>query len=133
MVRSIISIFIHLAANAVGLIVADLALDDLSVSLSAFLFALALFTVVEVVAGPILAKVARSKVEALQGGVALVTTAVGLIVTTIVVDGFDITGLDTWIAAVVIVWVAALVATLLLPVILIRRGIEARRKPAAGR
>lgn len=133
MVRSIISILIHLAANAVGLIVADVALDDLSVSLSAFLFALALFTVVEVVAGPILAKVARSKVEALQGGVALVTTAVGLIVTTLVVDGFDITGLDTWIAAVVIVWVAALVATLLLPVILIRRGIETRRKPAARR
>lgn len=133
MVRSIISILIHLAANAVGLIVADVALDDLSVSLSAFLFALALFTVVEVVVGPILAKVARSKVEALQGGVALVTTAVGLIVTTLVVDGFDITGLDTWIAAVVIVWVAALVATLLLPVILIKRGIETRRKPAARR
>lgn len=133
MVRLIISIVIHLAANAAGLIVADMVLDDMSLPLSALLFALALFTVVEVLVGPLLSKIARTKVEALRGGVALVTTAVGLIITTLVVDGFDISGLDTWIAAVVIVWLAALVATLLLPVILVKRGLESRRKGSSKR
>lgn len=128
MVRLFVSTLIHLAANAVGLLVADLVLDGMSLSLGAFVFAVVLFTVVEVVAGPLLTKMAVTKVEALRGGVALVTTAVGLFVTTLVVDGFDIEGVETWIAAIVIVWLAALLAALLLPVLLVKRGVESARR-----
>lgn len=121
------SFAIHLAANAVGLLVADLVLDDLSVSAGPFLWAVLIFTVVETIAGPLIMKMALQNAKGLMGGIALVTTFVGLLVTEIVADGFDIEGVTTWLAAVVIVWLAAMLAGLLIPVILVKRGVESAR------
>ncbi len=44
---------------------------------AAFVVAVLIFTVVEVVADPLLTKIALTSVPALRGGVALVTTFVG--------------------------------------------------------
>lgn len=127
MLRLIVSFAIHLVANAVGLLVANLVLDDLTISAGPFLWAVLIFTVVETFAGPLIMKIALQNAKGLMGGIALVVTFVGLLVTEIIADGFDINGVSTWIAATVIVWLAAMLAGLIIPVILVKRGVESAR------
>lgn len=127
MLRLIVSFAIHLVANAVGLLVANLVLDDLTIDAGPFLWAVLIFTVVETVAGPLIMKIALQNAKGLMGGIALVVTFVGLLVTEIIADGFDINGASTWIAATVIVWFAAMLAGLIIPVILVKRGVESAR------
>jgi uncharacterized membrane protein YvlD (DUF360 family) len=123
----IVSFAIHLVANAVGLLVANLVLDDLTIEAGPFLWAVLIFTVVETFAGPLIMKIALQNAKGLMGGIALVVTFVGLLVTEIIADGFDINGVSTWIAATVIVWLAAMLAGLIIPVILVKRGVESAR------
>ena len=127
MLRLIVSFAIHLVANAVGLLVANLVLDDLTIDAGPFLWAVLIFTVVETFAGPLIMKIALQNAKGLMGGIALVVTFVGLLVTEIIADGFDINGVSTWIAATVIVWFAAMLAGLIIPVILVKRGVESAR------
>ena len=108
MVRWLISVAIHLAANALALWIADLVLDDMSIEWSAFLLAVAIFTIVEVLAEPLLTRMALRSMPALRGSVALVVTFLGLLVTVLVTDGLDIDGGWTWVAATVIVWLGGL-------------------------
>jgi putative membrane protein len=124
MIRLLISAAIHLAANALGLLVADVVLDDMSVDASSFIMAVLIFTGVEVLAEPLFRQMAIRNVQALAGSVALISTFVGLVVTNIVSDGLSITGLGTWIAATVIVWLAALLAALLLPVFFVKKAVD---------
>ena len=127
MLRLIVSFAIHLVANAVGLLVANLVLDDFTIEAGPFLWAVLIFTVVETFAGPLIMKIALQNAKGLMGGIALVVTFVGLLVTEIIADGFDINGVSTWIAATVIVWLAAMLAGLIIPVILVKRGVESAR------
>jgi putative membrane protein len=128
MIRLLVSTIIHLAANAVGLLVAALLLDGLSVSGTAFVIAVAIFTVVEVLVGPMIRQLAVTKANALLGSTALVVTLVGLLVTDVVSDGLRIEGISTWALATVIVWLASLLATFLLPLLVVKRKVEERRE-----
>jgi putative membrane protein len=128
MIRLLVSTIIHLAANAVGLLVAALLLDGLSVSGTAFVIAVAIFTVVEVLVGPMIRQLAVTKANALLGSTALVVTLVGLLVTDVVSDGLRIEGFSTWALATVIVWLASLLATFLLPLLVVKRKVEERRE-----
>jgi putative membrane protein len=126
MIRLLISAALHLGANAIGLLVADLVLDDMSVEWQSFIVAVAFFTLVEVILEPLFQKMALSSAPALRGSVALVTTVVGLIITNLIFDGFSIDGFWTWVAATVIVWLGALIAALVLPLIFLRNRAEER-------
>ena len=127
MIRLLIRVGIQLLANAVGLVVAAWVLDGMNISYAAFLSAVVIFTAVEVVADPLITKIAITSVPALRGGVALVTTFVGLLITSAVSDGLTIDGVTTWVLATLIVWVAALLAVLILPVFLVKKAVEERR------
>jgi putative membrane protein len=127
MIRFLLSIVVHLAANAVGLLVAAALLEDMSVSGTAFVIAVAIFTLVEAVVGPMIRQAAVNNAQALLGGTALVVTFVGLLVTSLISDGLRIEGVSTWLLATVIVWVAALLATLVLPLIFVKKAVEERR------
>jgi putative membrane protein len=59
--------------------------------------------------------------------VALIATFASLIITVLVSDGLSIDGVGTWIAATVIVWVAALLAAFILPFLGLRKFLESRR------
>jgi putative membrane protein len=123
MVRLLISAALHLAANAVGLVVASLFLDDMSISGAAFVIAVLIFTVVEVLAEPLLQKIAFKNVHALGGSVALVTTFIGLLITDIVSDGLTISGAWTWVLATIIVWLATLIAAIILPALFLKKAV----------
>lgn len=127
MVRFLVSTVISILASAVGLIVAASILDDMSINGSAFITAVLVFTVVTALAGPFIAKSAMKNDSALLGAVALVSTLVGLIVTHLVTDGLSITGLTTWILAAVIVWLAGILAALIIPLLIVKMGVQAAR------
>jgi hypothetical protein len=112
--RTVISLAILLAANAIGLIIAAVVLDKVELDWTAFIFALIIFTIVEAIALPGIRKVAESKAPAISSGVALIATYVALLITDILSDGLDIEGVGTWILATLIVWVCTMVATLIL-------------------
>jgi putative membrane protein len=128
MVRLLLGLLVQLLSNALGLLVANWVLDDVEVSGPAFVVAVAIFTAVYGLAQPFLTQLALSRAPALRGGVALVATLVGLIVTAAVSDGLSVSGgALTWIEATVIVWLVSLVGVLLLPLVIIRTKAEEKR------
>ena len=126
MIRMLIRVGIHLLANAIGLIVAAAVLSGMTITGPAFVIAVLIFTVVEVVADPLVTKIAITSVPALRGGVALVTTFLGLLITTWISSGLQIDGLKTWLLAILVVWLAALIADLILPVLLVKKAVDQR-------
>ena len=126
MMRMIASIVLELAANAVGLIVASLVLAGFSIDVTGFVIVLAIFTIVKFVMAPLLFKMSMKYVQALSGGVALVTTLVGLLITTLITDGLTITGLSTWILSTLIVWLFGVIASIVLPMFLFKQVLANR-------
>jgi uncharacterized membrane protein YvlD (DUF360 family) len=132
-IRLLISAGIRLLANTIGLLVATAVLDGMTIDAASFIVAVLIFTVVEVVFEPMLRQMAMRSAQALMGSVSLIITFVGLLVTELVSDGLQITGLSTWVLATIIVWLAALIAGLILPLILVKRVASDRRASSAGR
>ena len=126
MIRLIVRTAVALGANAVGLIVAAALLDGMSLDVTGFLIAVVVFTVVFALIQPFLAVQLRRAGSAALGGVALIATLVSLIVTVLVSDGLSIDGVGSWIAATVIVWIAALLAAVILPFLGLKKYLETR-------
>lgn len=127
MVKFVISTAFLLAANAVGLLVAAVVLADMEVGIGSFVIAVAIFTAVTAVVRPFIMKLALKHFEALMGGTALVSTLVGLVLTSILASGFTIRGAGTWLMATMIVWITAMLAGVALPAIFLKRQVEQRR------
>lgn len=128
MIRLLISFIIQLAANALGLLVADWVLEDVKVTGAAFLFAVLIFTVVYGIAQPFLTQLALSKATALRGATALAATLIGLIITSLVSDGLSISGGLAWVEATVIVWIVSLLGVLILPLIFVKKRVQENRR-----
>jgi uncharacterized membrane protein YvlD (DUF360 family) len=118
---------IALAGNAVGLLVAAAVLDRMHVNATSFLVAVVIFTTVLALLQPFIVAQVRRAAPPLLGGVALIATFVSLLITTIVSDGLSISGLSTWIAATVIVWIGSLLAVFILPYLGLRKYLEVKR------
>ena len=135
MLRFLAAVVLRLLANAAGVALAAWLLDGFSVTTAAFIGVVILFTLIEVVLDPLVLKLSLQYVPALRGGVALVTTLVGLIVTTIVSDGLVIEGLTAWVVGTLIVWLGGVLAALLLPLFIFKsvRGAAPADRPVARR
>jgi putative membrane protein len=118
---------VSLIANAVGLLVASLILDDVELDWSGFIVAVAIFTGVAVLIEPLIRQTAMKNVPALLGSTALLATLVSLVVTNLITDGLNIQGTVTWVLATVIVWAVALAARLLLPFVIFKKVLNERR------
>ena len=127
MIRLIVRTLVAVAANAVGLIVAAAALDGMDIDVTSFIVAVVIFTVVFAILTPFLAVQLRRLGNGAIGATALIATLVSLIVTDLMSDGFTISGVGTWIAAAVIVWLAALVAAFVLPFLGLKKYMEENR------
>lgn len=127
MVRLLVRTLVALAANGIGLVVAATVLDGFEINVASFVVAVVIFTVVFAVLTPFLAVQLRRLGNGAMGATALVATLVSLIVTDLLSDGFSISGVGTWVAAAVIVWLAALVATFVLPFLGLKKYLDERR------
>jgi hypothetical protein len=116
MIRLLLQIAATILANAVGLLLAAALLNGFTISATAFVIVLLVFTGVMVLTGPLMTKVAVTSVPQIRGSVALVTVFVGLKVTEWLMQGFDMGGLSNWLAATLLVWLGSLVAEILLPI-----------------
>jgi uncharacterized membrane protein YvlD (DUF360 family) len=126
-IRFLIGLAISVGAAAVGLIVAASVLDRMSLDTLSLLVTAVIFAVVAGLLGPFVTRTALRSAPAVMGGIGLVTTFFALVITDLITDGLSISGFSTWVLATLIVWVATLIATLLIPWILLRAGVEALR------
>lgn len=124
MIRFIATAVITLLANALGLIIASLLLDGFSVEPIGFVVSVLFFTGVEVLLEPFIVKMAIRYLPALRGGIALVTTLVGLLLTSIFTDGLQIQGFSTWVLAPLIIWLSVLLAGILLPLVIFKKTMQ---------
>ncbi len=128
MIRILIRTLIYLISAAIGLLVADLILNDLAIHWGGFIVAVLVFSAAQLILGPFILKVVKNNAEAFLGGVGLVSTFVALLLATLVSNGIDITGVATWIAATVIVWLVTALATMFVPFLLVKAGISRARE-----
>lgn len=127
MIRFLVRAAIFLASSAIGLLVAKLVLDDMTIDATSFLAVVVIFAVLQSVLAPFIAKVTARNAPALLGATGLISTFLALLVADVVSDGMSITGASTWLLATLIVWLVTMLATLLLPIILVKAGVENAR------
>lgn len=126
MIRFIVRTAIVLVANAVGLLVAAAILEGVRLDVAGFVVAVVVFTVAYALMQPFLASQLRRRGSSALGGVSLIASLVGLIVTDLVSDGLSIDGIGSWLGAAVIVWAGALLAAFILPFLGLKKYLEER-------
>lgn len=115
MVKFLLSALVYLIADAVGLLLAVLILPNFTISAMSFLLAVVIFSLVEAAAHPLLTRFGPKDVPQLQGGIALIAVAVGLLVTDLLMPAMAIGGVSNWLAATLLVWIGSLIAAIILP------------------
>jgi hypothetical protein len=115
MPRLVAQIALSLLANALALVAAAILLTGFAITGLGFVVAVCIFTASTVILEPLITKIARQSAPYLLGGIALVTTFVGLVVTRLLTNGLSITGIGTWVVATLVIWLAAIVASIVLP------------------
>ncbi len=97
-----------------------------------FVLAAIVFAVAQSLLSPFITKVAARNAPAFLGGIGLVSTFVALVIASLV-TGLSITGWRTWILASLVVWLVTALATVLLPMFLLKDEIADRKaKKDAG-
>jgi uncharacterized membrane protein YvlD (DUF360 family) len=127
MIRLIVRTGIALVANAVGLVIAAALLEGVQLDAGGFVVAVLVFTVTYALMQPFLGAQLRRGGSSALGGVSLIASLIGLIVTDLVSDGLTIDGVGAWLGAAVIVWAGALLAAFVLPFLGLRKFLEERR------
>ena len=120
MIRFLARMSLILLANAAGIIIATVVLPGFTINAIGFITSVVLFTTVELLFERFVAKVALRYVPALRGGIALVTTFVGLLLTNMWTSGLEIQGVSTWLLAPMIVWLTVVIVGTVLPMVLFK-------------
>lgn len=121
LIRFLLSTVAYLIANAVGLLLAVLLLPGFVIDPLSFIVAVAIFSLVQTILGPLITKISFKNFPQLMGGIALVTIFVGLFVTQIIMEGMQIGGIANWLAATLLVWLGSLIALILLPIFVFKQ------------
>jgi len=121
MFRLLATLTLQVISAAVGLFLTSQLLDGFTISASGYIVSVLFFVAVSFVLEPLVLKLAIQYIPALRGGIALVTTLVSLLLTTIFTDGLQISGLSTWIGASLVVWLCILLASVILPLFMFKK------------
>lgn len=121
MLRFLAQTVLTIIGNAIGLIVASWLLSDFVINGFGFATSIIFFTIAQLVLAPFVLKMAIKYLPAIRGGIALVTTFIVLVLTTVFTDGLAITGVTTWVIAPLIVWACTVLAGVFLPMILFKK------------
>ena len=128
MIRFLILSLLTLLGNAIGLIVAAILLSGFHIQPLGFIVSALFFTGIEILLKPFILKMSIKYIPALRGGIALVTTFVGLLLTALFTNGLRIDDLTTWIAAPLIVWLAVVLSGIVLPMFLFKQALSDSNK-----
>jgi hypothetical protein len=105
----IVKVVATLVANAIALLVGAIVLSKVSLSFTGFLTSLVIFTVVVLVADPLIRGLADGKSSVVVALSSLIATLVSLVVTKLLGDSLQIRGVFTWVFATVLVWAVSAV------------------------
>ena len=121
MVRFLLRIAIFLGSSAIGLLVASWLVSGVTLRPLGFLTAVVIFTVAQAILSPFFLKMANRYASAFLGGIGLVSTFAALFLASLFSSGISISGIGSWIAATVVVWLVTAVATVVLPTLLLKK------------
>lgn len=124
MIRLLARMTLNLLSNAIGLLAAAALVDGFSINASGYISAVLIFSVSMWVLGPLIAKIALTNASFLIGGIALVTTLVSLVLTSLITDGLHISGVSAWVIATLIIWLFSVLGGVLLPLIIFRNVLK---------
>ena len=124
MITLVFRTLIFVVSAALGLIVADLLLEDFRIDWSqwwGFVLCVVIFAVLQGVLSPWVAKMADRYAPVLMGGIGIVSTLISLaIVVLLPVGGLSIHGVAGWLLGAVIVWLVSALGTVLLPMLFLK-------------
>jgi Mycobacterial 4 TMS phage holin, superfamily IV len=120
-IRLLLRTAVFLGSAAIGLLVAAWLVPGVSVSVSGFITAVVIFSVAQAILSPFFLKMASRYASAFLGGIGLVSTLAALILASVLTHGVSIRGIGSWVLATIVVWLVTAIATLLLPILIIKR------------
>ncbi|NCU38660.1 hypothetical protein EOL96_06425 [Candidatus Saccharibacteria bacterium] len=126
MIRFFVTSILTLLGNALGIIVAALVLPGFHIQPLGFIVSVLFFTGADILLRPFVIKMSLRYIPALRGGIALITTFVGLFLTVLFTSGLRIDDVSTWVIAPLIIWLAVVLAGILLPMMLFKEILQKR-------
>ncbi|MCV7153007.1 phage holin family protein [Mycolicibacterium pyrenivorans] len=120
MIRFLLRVAVFLGSAAIGLLAAGWLVPGVSLSAWGFVTAVVIFTVAQALLSPFFLKMASRYASAFLGGIGLVSTFVALLLASLLSNGLSIRGIGSWIGATVVVWLVTAVATVVLPLLVLR-------------
>lgn len=121
MIRFLLRVAVFLGSSAIGLLVAAWLVPGVSLSTWGFITAVVIFTVAQAILSPFFLKMASRYASAFIGGIGLVSTLAALLLASVFTHGLSIRGIGSWVAATVVVWLVTALATLLLPMLVLKQ------------
>lgn len=120
MIRFLLRIAVFLGSSAIGLLVASLIVSGVTLRPLGFIAAVVIFTVAQAILSPFFLKMANRYASAFLGGIGLVSTFAALFLASLFSSGISISGIGSWIAATVVVWLVTALATMVLPALVLK-------------
>jgi uncharacterized membrane protein YvlD (DUF360 family) len=115
MSRIITRLLVALASSAVAFVVADILVDNFSVSYPLGLIVpVVIFTLATLVVAPVADAMLEKYATWASIFLGLIVTWLALLITDLVTDRIDIEGAVSWILATAIVWIASIVTALVM-------------------
>lgn len=121
MIRFLLRIAVFLGSSAIGLLVATLIVPGVTLRPLGFITAVVIFTIAQAILSPFFLKMASRYASAFLGGIGLVSTLAALVLASLFSSGISIRGIGSWIAATAVVWLVTAIATLVLPVLVLKK------------
>ncbi|WP_125099877.1 phage holin family protein [Leucobacter chromiireducens] len=131
--RFLFQVGAQLVLGAIALVVIHFALPGVTVHVTGFFVALGVFTLAHALLGPFVLNIAQRYAAPLAGGVGLVATVLALWVATLFGDGIEITGVDAWVLAPIIVWVITALGGWLFMALFVEKWLKRRATAKAIR
>lgn len=124
MVRMLLRAAVFFGSSAIGLLVAAWLVPGVSVSLSGFVVAVLIFTLAQAILSPFFLKMSSRYASAFLGGIGLLSTFAALVLASTLTHGISIRGIGSWVGATVVTWLATALATLALPLLVLKKRRE---------
>lgn len=129
MIRVLLRLAVYLGSAALGLLVAALLIDGVTVDVVGFIVTVVVFAITQSLLTPLVAALARKYAAAFVGGVGLVATLVALLLAHTLTDGLTIDGgILTWVLTTLVVWLVTAAAAVLLPKWVFSKDDDAKKR-----
>lgn len=120
----------YVVSAGLGLIVADALLEGFQIQWDkwwGFVICILIFAILQSVLAPWVSKLADRYAPVLMGGIGIFSTLISLIIVVLLpIGGLRIVDLTGWLLGSVIVWLITALGSVLLPLIFLKRKVEAK-------